>query len=84
MNKNELGIIRTHLANERTFLAYFRTSLAFVAAGAGTIHFFQSLMVHYAGWFLFGSGILIFAFGAIRFFVMKRRISGSPPQGGGR
>lgn len=34
MSEDELGIIRTHLANERTFLAYVRTALAFLAAGA--------------------------------------------------
>ncbi|MBN2398775.1 MAG: DUF202 domain-containing protein [Candidatus Aminicenantes bacterium] len=75
MNMDELAIIRTNLANERTFLAYMRTALAFLAAGAGMIHFFQSPIIHSAGWFLFGAGITILVFGNVRFIIIKRRIS---------
>jgi len=77
MNSNELGRIRTHLANERTFLAYVRTSLAFLAAGAGMIHFFQSPIVQYAGWFILAAGAFISVIGVVRFVAARRRIAGS-------
>jgi putative membrane protein len=75
MNENGLGSIRTHLANERTFLAYVRTSLAFLAAGAGMIHFFHSLIIHYVGWFLLAAGSFISIIGVVRFIAVKRRIA---------
>jgi len=78
MNRDELCIIRTHLANERTLLAYVRTALAFVAAGAGMIHFFLSHILRSAGWLLLVGGSVIFLIGAIRFVTVKRRINRQP------
>ncbi len=40
--RDHLAIDRTILANESTFLAYIRTSLALVIGGAGVIKFFPS------------------------------------------
>lgn len=77
MNKDDLGLARTNLANERTFLAYVRTSLAFWAAGAGIIHFFPSRIMNYTGWFLLVAGAIITILGTVRFVAMKRRISTS-------
>lgn len=76
MNRDELGLIRTHLANERTLLAYVRTALAFIATGAGMIHFFLSLVLNITGWFFLLVGILVFSIGGIRFIVVQRRTSG--------
>lgn len=73
MDRDELGRIRTHLANERTLLAYVRTALAFAAAGAGMIHFFPSLVLHVAGWFLVAAAGVIFVVGVVRFLTVKRR-----------
>lgn len=82
MNKDELGLARTHLANERTFLAYVRTSLAFWAAGAGMIHFFPSRIMNYTGWFLLVAGAVISIMGAVRFVAMKRHIGQAREKGG--
>lgn len=38
--RNELALIRTHLANERTLLSYARTSLMIAGTGATVIKFF--------------------------------------------
>ena len=75
MIRDELCLIRTHLANERTLLAYVRTALAFVASGAGMIHFFQTLLLHFTGWFLLGAGVIVFLIGAIHFVHVQRRIN---------
>lgn len=77
MNHDELGLIRTYLANERTLLAYVRTALAFIAAGAGMIHFFQSHFIHYLGWFFLAVGSGIFIIVVTHFIAEKRRITKS-------
>ena len=73
-----MGLIRTNLANERTLLAYARTALAFLAAGAGMIHFFQSLIMNYTGGSLLAVGSAIFLIGTIRFVKVKRLVSTQP------
>ncbi len=78
MNRDELCLVRTHLANERTLLAYVRTALAFIATGAGMIHFFLSQILRYTGWLFLVSGSSIFLMGAIRFVTVKRRINREP------
>jgi len=77
MSKDELATIRTHLANERTFLAYIRTTLAFLAAGAGMIHFLDSIILQASGWFIIAAGIIIAIFGVIHFIAVKRSIAKS-------
>jgi len=68
-------MIRTHLANERTLLAYIRTSLAFMAGGLGMIHFFPAPFLHLFGWILLGIGVVVLGVGVIRFLIVMRRIS---------
>ncbi|MBN2346450.1 MAG: DUF202 domain-containing protein [Candidatus Aminicenantes bacterium] len=80
MNGDELSVIRSHLANERTFLAYVRTSLAFLAAGAGMIHFFDSRLVQKAGWLILAAGSVIAITGFVRFVTVRRRILKSRPR----
>jgi hypothetical protein len=58
--QNTGSVARDHLASERTFLAYVRTSLAFASAGVGTyspvpfrLHFFLSLIFIFKfSWFM--------------------------------
>ena len=45
--RDALARVRTRHANERTFLAYIRTSLAFFAAGARLIKFFDAHWAHH-------------------------------------
>lgn len=48
---------RFTLANERTFLAYIRTSLAFFAAGTAILSFFNHVIGHRALVVIIGSGL---------------------------
>ncbi len=72
--RDHLAIDRTILANESTFLAYIRTSLAVTAAGATLIHFFTEFYIQVIGFSLIVLGILIFLWGYRRFKNMEKDI----------
>ncbi|MEE8152108.1 MAG: DUF202 domain-containing protein [candidate division NC10 bacterium] len=82
--RDYLAADRTVLANERTFLAYVRTALTLFAAGATSIHFFQSLVIQIAGWILMPLGVITLIIGLTRYKKMQRQIrdemeEGNPP-----
>ncbi|MBN1939859.1 MAG: DUF202 domain-containing protein [Candidatus Aminicenantes bacterium] len=72
---DEPGLIRTRLANERTLLAYIRTSLAFLAGGLGIVHFFPSGALQAVGWILAGVGIVVLGLGIGRYIRVVRLIA---------
>lgn len=66
--KNRLAQIRTDLANERTLLAYGRTSLMMAASGATVIKFFgDSRELYFTGIALIVLGGMIGTIGIARF-----------------
>ncbi len=73
-----LALDRTHLANERTLLAYVRTALALAGAGAGLIQFFDTSTSQTTGWILIGSGVAGLLVGIWRFLVVRRHLSARP------
>lgn len=75
MSHEDLGFIRTHLANERTLLAYVRTSLAFMAGGAGLVHFMPFSFSLAVGWTLITVGGVVLTVGIVRFVYVRQRIN---------
>lgn len=73
--RDRLAIERAKLANERTFLAYFRSSIFFLATGLSIIHinFFQE--VNYLGWFFVGVSPIVFGVGFVRLITVRKSIS---------
>ena len=70
-----LALIRTDLANERTLLAYIRTSLIVIGTGFSMIEFLTGrVWLIYLGWILIGAGIVIGLVGAIRFGRLQKRL----------
>jgi putative membrane protein len=73
--RDHLAYDRTILANETTLLAYLRTAMALLAAGATLFRlysddaFFQVL-----GMVMLVLGVLIAAVGIHRFFAMSKRL----------
>lgn len=69
-----LAIERTKLANERTFLAYFRSSIFFLATGISIIHiqFFDD--VNFLGWIFIGLSPIVFSIGFIRLIQVRKAI----------
>ena len=73
--RDRLAIQRTHLANERTLLAYVRTSFMLIIAGATAIKALPDDRVAVAsGWALAAIGAVIGLFGVRRFLAMRGRI----------
>jgi len=72
--RDTLAIERTKLANERTFLAYFRSSIFFLGTGLSIIHinFFQE--VNYLGWFFVAMSPLVFGIGFYRLISVRKGI----------
>ncbi len=81
MNENklkltdQLAIVRTQLANTRTFLAYFRSSVFFLATGLSIIHinFFED--VPYLGWGFVVLSPMLFIMGYYRKVVVNKSIN---------
>lgn len=73
--RDRLALDRTHLANERTLLAYVRTAFMLVIAGAtGIKAFSDDRLVIYTGWALIACGVAMGLFGVWRFATQRRRI----------
>lgn len=72
---DQLATGRSHLANERTLLAYVRTALTLAATGA----VLPKLVAHHPAlsiliWILVGSGLIAAAIGVRRFVTVRRQI----------
>jgi putative membrane protein len=73
--RDRLALDRTHLANERTLLAYVRTAFMLVVAGGTAIKALpDDRLVVMTGWLLLATGLAVSALGAWRFTAMRRRI----------
>ncbi len=74
--RDHLAADRTAQANERTFLAYVRTALAFGAGGIGLIKIFEeSIPIIVIGWILITISFVVLVFGIIRFIQFRKSIS---------
>ena len=80
--KTGLDVERTRLANERTFLAWWRTGLAAVAAGFALGRLLPSTIEGATSWpyivlgvMLAGAGIAATIYGTVRFRMVEQAIS---------
>lgn len=72
--KDNLAIERTQFANERTFLAYMRTSMGFVLAGFSLIRFFEGQIYVWVGGLLIPVGISLSIIGMWKFINKRSEI----------
>lgn len=79
MNKentgNLLAIERTQLANERNFLAYFRTFMVFLSSGIAIFKLNDLEDLKFLAVGLIAISILILAIGTLRYFQVKKRVN---------
>lgn len=69
-----LAKIVSDLANERTILAYIRTTLALLATGVAFQELFHKPMVLIIGKLLIGLSLLVFIIGIISFVKIRNSI----------
>ncbi|MEM9586133.1 MAG: DUF202 domain-containing protein [Planctomycetota bacterium] len=73
--RDNLALIRTDLANERTLLAYQRTAFMLAGSGATLIKFFaDSLGMFVLGWSLIAAGGAVSVIGLIRFRRLQKQL----------
>ena len=71
---DQLAIERTRLANERTFLAYFRSAIVFLSSGAAIIKLKILEEIEWVGYALIVVGPVLLCIGLIRFMYVKRSV----------
>lgn len=69
-----LSVTRTHMANERTLLAYLNTFLAMAATGVGFIKLSNDITFVNIGFVLLASSVLIPIIGVYRFIWIRKLI----------
>lgn len=72
--QSELSIERTKMANRRTFLAYLRTSVALIVAGAGMLKFIQVAAWIAIGWICIALAPVIIVLGILDYIQVKKLI----------
>lgn len=79
--RDELAIERTVLANERSLLSYFRTTITCIAAGISLFHFFrENFFLQILAILFFGLAITVIIFGVKRYkkvYSIVRKIGSS-------
>ena len=70
----QMAVANSILANERTLLAWERTSFSFMVAGVTFIRFFNHTFTTILGWFFFPLGISVLLIGIYRYIRMKHLI----------
>lgn len=71
---NELAVYRTSLANERTLLAYLRSGMALIIAGATISHFSQDGFYLVLGMVCILAGLATGGIGSARYRNMQKKI----------
>lgn len=70
-HKNTPDLLRTFLANERTFLSFIRTTLTLFIVAFTLIKFVENPIMEYTGWAFVAIGIATFFVGLTRYIRMK-------------
>ncbi len=72
--RDELAIDRTILSNERTLLAYLRSSLSLILVGVTFLHLVSEGFLFYLGIIIIPLGVIVGVFGVFRHQTMSREI----------
>lgn len=69
-----LAIQRTRLANERTFLAYFRSAIVFLSSGLAIMKISILQEITGIGYFFMVLAPILFIVGLSRFFYVRKQL----------
>ncbi|MCO6472669.1 MAG: DUF202 domain-containing protein [Melioribacteraceae bacterium] len=72
--RDYLALERTKLANERTFMAYLRTSLYMVLGGIAFIQLEDFKEIPWAGYAALGISIILIVVGLYRYLQIRHRL----------
>ncbi|MBN1634027.1 MAG: DUF202 domain-containing protein [Ignavibacteria bacterium] len=72
--RDYLALERTNLANQRTLLAYTRTSLYMLLGGIAFLQLSEFENIKWLGLVAIGLSAVLVVVGIIKFFIIKRRL----------
>lgn len=72
--RDKLALDRTRLANQRTFMAYIRTSFYLVIVALAILEFNEFAAFYNWVWFLLAAAAIVLLIGFYTFYKVKRRI----------
>lgn len=72
--RDYLALERTNLANQRTLLAYTRTSLYMLLGGIAFLQLSEFENIRWLGFVSIGISVFLVVIGIIKFFIIKRRL----------
>jgi len=72
--RDKLAIDRTRLANQRTFMAYVRTSVYLVIVGLAILELKEFQSLRWLVGAFFGLGLVVFSIGVFTYSRVKKRI----------
>jgi len=67
-----LALERTRMSNERTFLAYLRTSLYMLLGGIAFLQLRDFENIRWMGYVAIGLAVVLIVTGIVRFYVLKQ------------
>lgn len=73
--RDYLALERTRLANERTLMAYTRSSLYMLLGGIGVLQLVDFADLQWIGYLSILLSIVFFVVGLFRFYKLKKRIA---------
>ncbi|MBX2826542.1 MAG: DUF202 domain-containing protein [Flavobacteriaceae bacterium] len=71
---DHLALVRSKLANERTFLAYFRTFAVLISSGFAIVKIEALEKLRELGYIFLIISVLIILIGTIRFFYVRKKL----------
>lgn len=75
--RDYLAIDRTKLANQRTLLAFLRTSLYLVVTAVAILKLEALQNLRFLAWILIGVGAALLVTGIVNYYRMKKKIEGT-------
>lgn len=75
--RDHLALDRTRLANQRTLLAFIRTSLYLVVSGLAVIQVKVLQDIYLFGWILIACSIIVLIAGVINYFYFRKKLNRS-------
>lgn len=74
-NRNYLAQLRTQMANERTLMSYYRSTLALIGLGAFIFKFYDAPVFRIVSGISVATGIILAIYGTLRYKAFNAKMT---------